>query len=83
MVEPLERMGHFVLLRLDGRSGPGDAPAGEELTLSLVEFPYLPATFTPTEMDEAIGAVRLIVVDPEYDGLLPEAFRYRMRGDRP
>ncbi len=74
--DPLERMGNFVLLRLDARVEDSEA-----LELSVVEFPYVPAAFSPKDLDAAFASARLNVVDPAYDELIPERLRYAMRGE--
>ena len=75
---PLERIGHFALVQLVERGGYGEDPAEEELHLRVLEFPYLPAGFSPQDLNRALASVQLTVVDPAYDALVPEDLRYRM-----
>ncbi|MEM7310891.1 MAG: hypothetical protein AAF682_29750 [Planctomycetota bacterium] len=78
--DPVERMGHFALVQLIERSDSERRGADEELSIRVVEFPYLPVGFAPKDLDEALASVRLIVVDPAYEPFVPEDLRYRMIG---
>jgi hypothetical protein len=78
--EPLEDLGAFYLVRLVRRGGFERHPAEEVLTVRVLEFGYLPATFQPPDLDAALAAARLEVVDPAYEELVPETLRYKMKG---
>ncbi|MCZ6596222.1 MAG: hypothetical protein O7B99_01135, partial [Planctomycetota bacterium] len=78
--EPIEGRGFFLLLRLEELSGADEGPAYEELTVSILDFPYLPADFAPTGIASVLSTVRLSIVDPEWEQWVPEDMKYRMRG---
>lgn len=78
--EPFEDLGVFYLVRLVRRGGFERYPAEEVLTVRVLEFGYLPAGFRPPDLDAALAAARLEVVDPAYEDLVPETLRYKMKG---
>jgi hypothetical protein len=81
--EPIERVGGFSLVELVERGGFEASPAEEVLTIRVLDFGYLPAGFETRDLDPAMSAARLEVVDPAYDDLVPERLRYQMRGEPP
>lgn len=80
--EPVELVGRWARLRVDARDGAED-PRKERLSLSVLEFPFLPRDGATALVEEAIDSVRLTVVDPRWDATVPETWKHRMRGADP
>lgn len=79
---PQENIGRFCIVQLVHRQA-GALPREDVLTLKVLEFPYVPASFSPEQLDSALGAARLEVIDPAFEPFVPEQLRYKMNGDRP
>ena len=80
--EPFEDVGRFVLVRRDGILDEGvEPPEARTLALSILAFPYLEDETTVADLDRMIDATRLSVLDPEWERLVPEHWKYRMRGE--
>lgn len=75
---PVELAGRWLRLRLDERIERVDARE-ERLRISLFEFSYL----DPVAIEEAIDHARLTILDPEFAEAVPEAWKHRMRADKP
>jgi hypothetical protein len=77
---PTELIGRFALVRLDEQSG--DDARSERLSLQLLEIPYgaregeTPQAAVARALDES----RLTIVDRAWDEVVPEDWKYRMRG---
>lgn len=80
--EPLELHGRWVRARLDERR-PGTEPQHEELTVSLHAFPFLDVTELRPATEAAIDAAVLEIVDPEWNSIVPESWKYRMSPPTP
>ena len=78
---PLPLTGRFGLVRLAGT--PEGRPPNEILTLHILEFAYISARDEASETDAALDASKLHVVDPAWGRLVPERWKYRMRGNNP
>lgn len=76
---PFERIGTFDLVRLRSLQ-PGKTPALEVLDVDVVTFPYLPEGTSLEELDAIVDGATLAIVDPAWEEIVPESFKYRMRG---
>ena len=75
---PVELAGRWLRLRLDERQEALD-PREERLRVSLLEFAFL----EPLALEAAIDGARLTLVDPEFAEAVPEAWKHRMRSEKP
>ena len=80
--EPLDRPGHVLLARLHGsRREPHDRV--DRLDVTLVRVPYMDVR-SPTEgLDACVDRAQLTILDQRWEKIVPEAWKYRMRGKRP
>jgi len=79
---PLETPGEFLLVRPDRRLGPSSEAGAEALDLTVVAFPYVDRAAGVAALDAAVERARLRIVDPAWDAIVPESWKYRMRGGR-
>ncbi len=76
---PLELVGCFALVRVDARHG---ANAEEEvLELRCVEFAFVPLVDLESLVEAALDRSRLEIVAPEWEEIVPEAWKRRMNGE--
>lgn len=84
--DPIELAARWVRVRPEAKAESAD-PREEVLTLSVVEFPVLPADLSGEEeqarIEAAIDASRLTLLDPLFAESVPEAWKHRMRGTKP
>jgi hypothetical protein len=80
--EPIELAGRWVRARLDERRPHAD-PQHEELSLSLHVFPYLEVTELRAAIESSIDAAHLEIVDPAWNAIVPESWKYRMKAPTP
>jgi len=78
--EPVETIGGFALVQLVARGGYEVRESGEELEVRIVELRYLPDSFSPEDLNAALAAARLRIVDPAYEKAVPQSLRYLMKG---
>jgi hypothetical protein len=78
---PVEQDGAFVLVRRRAVD-PGDMPPrSETIGVQLAAFPYVPRGDRRAALDHAIENVKLTIRDPAWGELVPERYKYRMRGE--
>ncbi len=82
---PFEDVGGYFFARVlevleVGRDGTKDR-FGPGLHVRLAVFPYLDELDRTRVIDEALEAVELHVVDPAWGALVPEAWKYKLRGN--
>jgi hypothetical protein len=80
--EPVELIGRWARVRLDVRDVQADARA-ETLRVSMLEFPWLDPAQARTAVEFAIDHAHLVVVDPAWNEVVPEAWKHRMSGSKP
>lgn len=80
--DPIEQAGRWLRILPLERAESAD-PREEVLTLRVVEFPLLPSETRQAEIEAAIDAARLTLVDPHFEEAVPEAWKHRMRGTKP
>ena len=80
--EPFEHEGSLVLVQLvETEKGP--EPIADLLTVRIAGFGYVPEEATPEAIEAVIDEVRLTILDPAWDSIVPERHKYRMKGDSP
>jgi hypothetical protein len=77
---PLERIGSFSIVQLVSRDGFDLRETQERICIRALDFGYLPPAFGPEDLDAALRSAKLEIVDPGYEGLVPEHLRYLMKG---
>lgn len=77
--QPFERTGTFNIVRR-GPIKTGETPHHELLELTILTFPYLPGDDALLQAEEALDQARLRIVDPAWEEIVPEEFKYRMDG---
>ena len=78
---PLELVGRFALVCVDERTG--DDARSERWSLRILEVPYAAreSEDPQTTIAQTLDASRLTVVDPAWSEVVPESWKYRMRGE--
>jgi hypothetical protein len=77
---PIEQIGQISLVRLVERGGLARRPQDEEIVVEVLTFPYLDRATTADELQAFVDAATLVVEDPLYERIVPETWKYRMRG---
>ena len=80
--EPIEEVGHFILLRrVAHKDGP--VPIATQVTVDAFVFPWLASDRVQREVDAAYDHCKLTIVDPEWRAIVPEHTQYRMGVHKP
>jgi len=79
---PFEQIGRLRLVQLVGIE-EGEEEALDAVTVRVHDFPYLPEGSTMDDVEAAIDASRLSILDPAWGKAVPESTRYRMQGETP
>lgn len=74
---PFEDIGRWLLLR-PVEERPGAIAAADEYSVEVIEFPFVPSSFTPEDLQAVIESSKLTQVDPQIGDLVPADWRYRM-----
>lgn len=80
--EPIEDVGQWIVLR---RVGTREAPVSlaTEVTIEAFAFPWMPPEERLLAIESAYDSMRLEIVDPAWEEIVPEHTLYRMGARRP
>lgn len=76
-VGPFERLGAFTLARVRSTS---EVRGQQVLDVELLDYPFLDPATAREEVRTCPDRTTLTIVDPAYEALVPEAWKFRMRG---
>ncbi|MEX1025707.1 MAG: hypothetical protein WD226_11595 [Planctomycetota bacterium] len=76
-IGPIERLGTFTLARVTSSRHEHGI---EVLVVELVDYPFLEPESARRDLARAVDDARLTIVDPDYEAIVPEAWKYRMDG---
>lgn len=75
-----EGIGRFFVVRVDERVRE-DRELADEFAIRLRQVAWLPDDMTRAELEELVETRHLRIVDPEWEGIVPAQWTYRMRGE--
>ena len=80
--EPFEDLGRFLIVKRTKREQVAEEAEGEVYSMEILEFPYLESGKVTTGVEAAIDGSLLEILDPDWAELVPEEWKYRMRGEQ-
>jgi hypothetical protein len=78
-IGPFEDSGRWLLLRTDEHI-PGVVPGADLYQVELLTLPFVPTDLTRADVEAAIDASLLTIVDPSWADAVPAQWRLRMNG---